>query len=361
MKKILVILMLVGLGAAQAQDTIQNYIFTPLEEAEVGEVQSQGSTGTCWSYSCHSFLESEMARMDKPMVNLSEMYAVYYTYLAKAENYVRRHGKANFDEGSLGHDVINVLGTEGAVLESSYSGLLDGSERHDHGDMVKALKKYLKKLLKRHSDGPPANWQDGVKAILNEHLGTPPASGGDFGLNADDYVSFTSFSHHPYYRSCVVEVPDNWSNGSFYNLPIDELNQLVMHALKNGYTLTWDGDVSETGFSARKSLAVLPANTSDEGKAAAMNAPGKERNVSQEDRQSAFDAWKLTDDHLMHITGVVKDQNGNIYYEIKNSWGKIGPGKGYLYMSEAYFRYGTVSILLHKDGVPADIKAKLGM
>lgn len=362
MKKIYLLILLATFALGLfAQEKVNGYVFTPIEMVAANEVESQGSTGTCWCFSSHSFLESELARMGKPMVDLSEMYAVYYTYMRKAENYVRRHGKANFDEGSLGHDAIYAMANHGLVTEEAYTGLLNDEKRHDHGKMVKELTKYLKKLMKRYSDGPPAGWEDGFKAILNEYLGTPPTASQMYGLNPDDYISLSSFSHHPFYKPFVLEAPDNWSNGSFYNLPIEELRQVAEYALQNGYSLTWDGDVSEKGFSARKSLAILPANTTDEGLAAAFANPGTEATVNEAARQTAFDRWKLTDDHLMHLTGLAEDQNGNVYFKVKNSWGTIGPAKGYLYMSSAYFNYGTVSILLHKDGIPAAIKAKLGM
>lgn len=350
-----------ALGMLQAQDSIQSYVFTDVNDCEVGPVVSQGKTGTCWCFSTQSFLESEMLRMDKPMVNISEMYAVYYTYVRKAENYVRRHGTANFDEGSLGHDAIYILEKYGLVEESQFSGLGPDQVRHDHADMVKEMKKYLKKAMKKSKGKVPENWEVEIRSILNEHLGTPPATGERYGLNPDDYVSFTSFSHQPWYDSFVLEVPDNWSNGIFYNLPMNELQQLTEQALREGYTITWDGDVSEKGFSARRSLAVRPADMTEAGLATAMNAPAEEAVVSAAARQKSYDQWQLTDDHLMHLTGLATDQNGKLYYKVKNSWGPIGPGKGYLYMSQPYFSYGTVSILLHKDAVPAEIKAKLGM
>jgi bleomycin hydrolase len=349
------------LGVSQAEDSVQAYVFSDVTRSEVGPVVSQGKTGTCWCFSTQSFLESELVRMGKPMMNLSEMYAVYHTYLRKAENYIRRHGTANFDEGSLGHDAIYIMGKHGLVRESEYSGLAAGESRHDHADMVKEMKKYLKKSLKKAKGKIPPNWKADIRAILDEYLGVPPASGQRYGLNADDYVSLSSFSHQPWNKPFVLEVPDNWSNGIFYNLPMKEMQQVMAHALQEGYTITWDGDVSEKGFSARKSLAIYPKDQTEEGLAAAMNAPQDEDYVSTFDRQKAFDRWKLTDDHLMHITGIAQDQNGTLYYKVKNSWGPVGPAQGFLYMSETYFSYSTVSILLHKDAVPDEIKEKLGI
>ncbi|MEZ4686566.1 MAG: C1 family peptidase [Bacteroidia bacterium] len=361
MKKLVSFLsgIVLSLCMLHAQDTVQSYIFTDIQSCKAGPVVSQGSSGTCWCFSTQSFLESELVRLGKPMVNFSEMYSVYHTYLRKAENYIRRHGTANFDEGSLGHDAIFALEHYGMVPESEYSGLREGQDRHDHGKMVKEMKKYLKKALKKAKGEVPENWEVDIRSILNEYLGTPPATGQRYGLNPDDYISFTSFSHQPWYEQFVLEVPDNWSNGTFYNLPMNELQQLVEHALREGYTVTWDGDVSEKGFSARRSLAIYPADPSEAGMAAAMNAPSSESEVSTTQRQKAYDMWDLTDDHLMHITGLAKDQNGKLYYKVKNSWGPIGPGQGFLYMSQAYFSYGTISILLHKDAVPNPLKEKL--
>lgn len=354
-----------------AQDTINNYIFTPIQTCEAGEVESQGATGTCWSFSTHSFLESELLRQEKPYVDLSEMYATYYIYLRKAENYVRRHGRSNFDEGSLGHDVIYVLDRYGVVPEADYSGLKTDQTKHDHSKLFKELEKYMKKALKKAKNEPPANWEQDVRAILNSYLGTPPTTvmhaganmntqayaQSHLGLNPDDYVSITSYTHHPYFKEIVLEVPDNWSNGSFYNVPLEDLLAIAEGALQRGFSFTWDGDVSEPGFSARNSLALMPTGTVE----AAFQGPQLEKDITPSQRQAAFDNWESTDDHLMHVTGLMKDQKENMYFQVKNSWGEIGPGNGYLYMSEPFFRYGTVSILLHKDAIPQEYKQRLGL
>ena len=357
----------------QAQE-LDGFKMEAVSGVEATTVKSQGNTGTCWSFSCTSFLESEMIRQGKTPIDLSEMYAVRQTYLKKAERYLRFHGKANFSPGSLGHDVINVLGEHGAMPEVAFDGKLDPKRPHNHQALDKELKTHLDSLVKNRRN-IDENWLEGIGVILDKHLGELPDEfefeGKSYtaesfakevvGLNAEDYISFTSFSHHPFYKPFVLEVPDNFSHGLFYNLPINELTQLAEYALENGYSIEWDGDVSEDGFAARSGLAVVPeVDWSEiEDKTTVFNSPIDEKEITQQVRQQAFNTYKLTDDHLMHLTALVKDQTGKKYFLTKNSWGEIGPLKGYLYMSEAYFKLGTVSLLVHKDAIPADILEKL--
>ncbi len=317
-----------------------------------------------------------MMREGKEAVDLSEMYAVYKIYLDKAERYIRLRGKANFSEGSLGHDVINVMDQYGVVPESAYRGMRQEDGSLDHTQLVKEMEKLMKKLLKLQKKGDlPEMWRDQVADLLITHLDLPPEefyhegkmySSREFadevvGLDPEDYVSFTSFSHRPMYKSFVLEVPDNYSQGAFYNVHIDELKEIAMNALQKGYTIEWDCDVSNGGFSARRGIAIVPDRDMmmAEGIEDQWSAPGPEVQVTQEMRQEAFDSFVLTDDHLMHIVGLAKDQENNLYYVVKNSWGSIGEKEGYVYVSEAYFKMNTISILLHKDAVPAHLAEKI--
>lgn len=364
-----------SISALQAQD-LKGFQFKEVKAVDATSVKNQDRTGTCWSYSCTSFLESEMIRQGKEVVDLSEMYATRQTYLDKAERYLRFHGKANFSQGALGHDVINVLAKHGAYPESAFDGKVDPEAPHDHGALEKDLKVYLDSLLKDKRNISP-DWKEGAEEILDIHMGELPKtfiyegvyySPQKFAeevvaLDPEDYVSFTSFSHHPFYKPFVLEVPDNYSHGLFYNLPIDELTKVAEYALKNGYSIEWDGDVSDKGFNPRNGIAIVPevdwAELDREGKKNLFKSPVDEKQITQEIRQNAFNTYSLTDDHLMHLTGIVQDQTGKKYYTVKNSWGEIGPLKGYLYMSEAYFKLGTVSILIHKDAIPTEILEKL--
>ncbi len=372
---LLFILLAFGFSILRAQ-SLKGFQFEELNKVAVTSIKNQERTGTCWSYSCTSFLESELIRMGKEPIDLSEMYSARQTYLKKAERYLRFQGKANFSEGGLGHDVINVLEEFGAMPEEAFDGKIDPEAPHDHSALEKALKNYADSLLK-NKNTMPENWLAGASKILDTYLGELPQEfeykGKKYtaesfakevtGLNPEDYISFTSFSHHPFYRPFVLEVPDNFSHGMFFNLPIDELTQLADNALKNGFSIEWDGDVSDRGFSPRNGLAVVPeidwAELGKEDQKNLFKAPIEEKEVTQSLRQKAFDTYTLTDDHLMHLTGIVKDQSGKKYYVVKNSWGEIGPLDGYLYMSEAYFKLGTVSILVHRDAIPAAIMEKL--
>lgn len=348
-------------GPCQAQ-----YVFSDEIDLSCTSVKSQAKTGTCWSFSTVSFLESELIRMGQVPMDLSEMYIVRQIYQDKARNYFLRQGKANFSEGSLAHDVIRAMEMGGLMLESDYSGLMPGQEAHNHGDLVKGLKGFMDGIL--NSRNPNGQWMVALNGIMDAYLGavppkvtyegkqlSPQAFAQNLPLKAEDYLSFSSYSHHPYYVSFILEIPDNYSNGSYYNLPIDEMQATVDHALQKGFTVSWDGDVGEKGFSAQNGLAILPQ---DEKRPDLFDVPGEELVVTQELRQATFMSFSTTDDHLMHIVGTAKDQAGNRYYKIKNSWGPVGPYDGFLYMSEAYFRLKTVGVLVHKDSVPKDILDK---
>ncbi|TLX77591.1 aminopeptidase [Labilibacter sediminis] len=353
------------MGAAlQAQDS---FGFTTVAEVETSSVKSQDRTGTCWAYSTMSFVESEIMRMGGPEMDLSEMYIVKYAYQNKAQRYVLLHGMGNFSQGGQAHDVMNVIAEHGFVRETDYFGRPDTSKMHNHYEMESTIKVMLDNYIDRDDASPSAVWYTNVESILTNYLGevpgdlkynkrtyTPTKFAAGLGIDKLNYVELTSYTHHPFYEQFDLEVPDNWSHDRYYNVPIDELINTMKEALAKGYSIVWDGDVSDSFFSHKNGVALLPV---DEELGFVQQT---EKEVTQSDRQEAFYSWKATDDHLMHITGVVKDKNGTVYFKTKNSWGsKKNPYSGYLYMSEAYVRMNTVAIMLHKHGVDKELQKKL--
>ena len=341
----------------------QTYIFTDVIDLETTAVISQGNTGTCWSFSTSSFLESEIIRLNGKQVDLSEMYTVRNTYPVKAENYVMRQGKAQFSEGGLAHDVINSVANYGLVPLDAYTGLAPTENKHNHAEMVSVIKGMLDVYIKNPGRGLSKKWKVAVDGVLDVYLGenldsftyegktyTPQSFAKALHINAADYVNLTSFTHIPFYKKSILNIPDNFSNGSFYNIPIDELVAAIDGALSKGFTVTLDCDVSELTFSSKQGVAVIPADP-DTGKLAVLG-PVTEKDINQQYRQDEFENYNTTDDHLMHITGKAKDQNGNIYYKVKNSWG-TNPNRtaydGYVYMSVPYIKLKAISVLLHKD------------
>ncbi|GAB5539613.1 MAG: C1 family peptidase [Salibacteraceae bacterium] len=333
------------------------YKFTDKQRIDCTPVKSQDITGTCWSFSTASFLEAEMIREGKGDLDLSEMFIVRNIYKDKARNYMLRQGKANFSQGALAHDLIRMADQEGIMLEKDYNGLVSNDSVHNHSEMEAGLKGFLDGV--RASKHLSQKWPKALDGILDAYMGPVPTSAKprelakELGFKASDYVSYTSFTHHPFGEEFILEIPDNYSNGSFKNITLDRLVSLVDHALSNGYSLAWDGDVSERTFKAQKGLAILPL---DAKRDSLFDVPGEEIKVTQQSRQIAFESLRTTDDHLMHLVGSAVDANGTKYYIIKNSWGEISDFEGYLYMSESYFRLKTVSVLLHKDGVPKSVK-----
>ena len=365
----------VTLVYAQSGESGSDYQFETMHAVEATAVKSQDRTGTCWSFSSNSFLESELLRMNKGQFDLSEMYSVYRTYQDKGLNYMRYHGKANFSEGSLNHDVFRCLEQFGAMPEAAYAGKKDEKGRYDHSKMVKLLTKMLEAT--QEQKGYDENWSLAFDQMLNIYMGEIPETfeykGKSYtaisfrdevlGLKANDYVSLTSFSHHENYSKFILEVPDNYSHGSYYNLPLESLEKVVDHALAEGFSIAWDADVSDPGFSARNGLGIVPAKNwgemNSEEKTAVFDEPVAQKVITSEMRQTAFDSYKLTDDHLMHITGLAKDQHGDEYYVVKNSWGSKISFDGYMYISKAYFNMNTIAIVLHKDGIPKGVLKSL--
>jgi len=365
------------------------YTFTVVKENPITSVKNQASTSTCWSFSGVSFLESELLRKGKGTFDLSEMYIVRRNYEDKADKYVRTHGNLNFAPGGSFADVIETLDEYGIVPDEAYTGLIDRAERHDHGEMDKVLSGYIKGIIGNNTVSTV--WNKGFCGILDAYLKEKPASfiyNGktytpqsfkDFlGLNGNDYISITSFTHHPFYASFPLEVPDNWRWANSYNLPVDEMMAVIDNAIMNGYTVAWASDVSEGGFS-RQGIAIVPDENAAENagtdQAKWLGLPERERrstiagkvgsevlkekNITQEMRQLAYDNYQTTDDHGMHIYGIANDQNGNKYYLVKNSWGKTGPYDGVWYASEAFVRYKTLSIVIHKDALPKETAKKI--
>ncbi|WP_430814083.1 aminopeptidase C [Carboxylicivirga sp. RSCT41] len=367
MKK-LTLLMLAGaiaFGASAQEEPKSTIEFTPVHDIQTTAVKSQDRTGTCWSYSTTSFLETEIIRLGGPELDLSEMYFVRYAYPEKARLYVMAHGKGNFSEGGQAHDVMKVVSEHGIATEEAYPGRRDVSKPHNHSELASSQKALLDNYIKGRKASPSPVWYEVQGAILDIYLGevpekvdgkTPQEFAKAMNINADDYVELTSYTHHPYYKAFNLEVPDNWSDDLYYNLPLDELMEVMDNALANDYSFVWDGDVSEKFFSHKMGAAIVPV---DEEKGF---APQEEKEITPDVRQEAFLSWQSTDDHLMHITGLSKDQNGTPYYKTKNSWGTGRGGyEGYLYMSESYMRLHTVAIMVHKDAIPKAIKKKLGI
>ncbi|QGY44570.1 aminopeptidase [Maribellus comscasis] len=331
--------------------------FEIIKELKHTPVISQGSTGTCWSFATTSFLESEIMRKGFPETDLSEMYFVYMAYLDKAEDYLLYYGKNNFSQGGQAHDVLNVLKEHGMVTFESYPGVkTDG--RYNHHQWARDLNDDVEKLNKKRKNFFAADVKP-VEKILKEKIGklpnkvktdeetyTPSKLRDKFKLNADDYVELTSYNHHPFYSQFVLEVPDNWSNDLYYNLPLDELMEIMTYAINNGYTVAWDGDTSEKTFTHNKGIADLPEKQL-----------GK---VDQKMRQETFFDRTTTDDHLMHIVGLSKNSSGQTCFYTKNSWGADSNNfGGYLHMTEDYVRLKTIAIMVHKNAIPKSIKKKI--
>ncbi len=344
---------------AQEKETNQ---FTTIYDIETTAVKSQGKTGTCWSFSASSFIESEIFRKTNVLVNISEMYSVRNTYEKKAENYILRQGKAQFSEGSLAHDVMNTINENGLVPEVTYSGGITNVNMHDHAELFATLDTLVNNYIKTPKE-QSESWSNATNTVLDTYFGeepevftynnkqfTPKSFQSEMKINPDDYVSLTSYTHHPYYETFILEIPDNFSNGSFYNLPLDEYINTIEHALNKGYSIVLDTDVSEKTFSSKTGMANLPKD----------GVARKEKVVTSENRQEEFLNYNTTDDHLMHITGLLKDQHGNKFYKVKNSWGTNNKGnEGFVYMSIPYMQMKSISILLHKDGISEEIKGKL--
>lgn len=395
MKKLFIFLLLLSSFSSYAADTTRNkknggYFFKTLADIEATEVQNQSRTSTCWSFSSLSFFESELLRMGKGRHNLSEMFVVRNAYIGKAETYVRMNGFHNFGPGGAFHDLPWVIRRYGIVPESTYKGLNYGFEKHNHAEMDAVLKGIVDAVKSNPQGKLTTSWRTAFASSVDAYLGavpktfkydnkefTPQSFAQHLGLNMDDYVSLTSFTHHPYYSQFAIEVPDNWAMMQSYNIPLNELENIAVNSLMKGYSFAWGADVSEKGFSFKNGVAIVPVHdslitqTGKDNKAfndaganrtgSAFDKPMQELVITDSLRQAAFDNYQTTDDHGMHATGVVTDQNGTKYFKIKNSWGTDNDCGGYLYCSMSYFRYKTINIYIHKNALPAELAKRLGI
>lgn len=395
-KKLVLSVFLVSLSFfsfSQEANQKDQYAFTKKIELKYTPVKDQFHSGTCWSFATVSFIESELLRIGKGEFDLSEMFYVHHAYLQKAEKFVRFHGTSNFGAGGQAHDVLNIMKQFGISTQEEYPGMYAGEEKHDHGEMDAVLEAYLKAVISNKSGKLTPVWSNAYASILDAYMGELPDKNqltadkskkseysGTLGLNPDDYVELTSYTHHPFYASFELEIPDNWSGGLYYNLPLDELIKVINNSLENGYTVCWDGDVSDRGFSHLNGIAIVPEIvpvSSDKSEMAKWEKMSdkeknelaynfkelrKEKTVTQDMRQSAFNNFQTTDDHLMHIVGKVVDQTGKDYFITKNSWSdKSNTNGGCLNMSEAFLRLNTTAIMVHKDAIPSYIRKKLGI
>lgn len=377
--------------AKKAADEPEGFKFTTVVSIPATPVKNQASTGTCWCFATTSFFESELLRLGKGEYDLAEMFIVRNVYKNRFFDNFLRQGKGNLGEGGLSPSWLRVFRESGMVPQEVYSGINYDSPGHNHRELQSYIDAIATVPVKMRRWSKET--EEVLDALLDIYLGpvpqsftykgqtyTPKSFAASLGLNMDDYVAITSFTHFPFYTEGLIEVPDNWEYSRFHNVPLDEFMRIIDNALNTGYTVAWDGDVSERGFSHANGVAINPdlttypaAATTDRARFEGMQGmpapipglfdkPGKELNVTQELRQEGFQTFTTTDDHLMHLTGIVKDQNGTNYYITKNSWGTDrNPHGGYLNMSESYVKAKTLFFMVHKDAVPADIRSKLGI
>ena len=387
---ILTIAIVSCLGGFAQKDTT-GFVFTTVKENKITSVKNQNRSSTCWAYSALGFLEAELLRLNKGDCDFSEMFVVYHTMLDRAVNYVRLHGDASFSPGGSFYDVLYCWRHYGIVPDNAMpAGVMYGDTLANHSDLDAAAKAYIDVIAKSTASKISPLWRRPLEAIYETYLGklpqeftykgkkyTPRSFADSFGLNMDDYVSLTSYSHHPFYEAFALEIQDNWRGGMSYNLPIDELMQVMRNAVNTGYTIAWGSDVSEEGFT-RNGIAVMPdvkkgaeLTGSDmahwlglskaDRRAELTSRPLPEMTVTQQMRQEAYDNWETTDDHGMLIYGLAKDQNGKQYFMVKNSWGLAGKYKGLWYASEAFVAYKTMNIVVHKNAIPKEILKKLNI
>ncbi|MDR1500757.1 MAG: C1 family peptidase [Tannerellaceae bacterium] len=384
----------VSFSFSLAQGDDGAYVFTPVKELKVTSVKNQNRTGTCWVFSALSHLESELIRTGKGEYDFSEMFVVNLSYKDKADKYVRTTGMLNFAQGGSFDDVRYVMEHYGIVPEDVQPGLDYGENMHVHGEMEKAAAEYLKAIVSNPNGKLSTAWKRGFDGIIDAYLGktpetftyagktyTPLSFARELGLDMGDYVSLTSFTHHPFYSTFALEIPDNWRWTESYNVPVDELIEIIRNAINTGYTVAWASDVSETGFTrdgvgvapdVETIMASGPTSGSDQERWVGLSArekneeilklldkPIQELTVTQEMRQAGFDNFQTTDDHGMHIYGIAKDQTGKDFFIVKNSWGTASKYNGIWYVSEAFARHKTIDIVVHKDAIPHAIRAKL--
>lgn len=398
MKKFIIGLFVISLLSLNifAQDESENkedgFVFKLQKEIKVTPVKDQYRAGTCWSYSGLAFVEAELLRMGKPETDLAELYIVRKAFEDKAEKYIRMHGNINFGGGGAFHDVFNVIRDYGIVPEEAYKGLNYGEDNHVHGELDAVLKAYLDAVKENENKKLSTAWLNGFIGILDAYLGaepeeftyngkkyTPKSYASELGFNPDDYINITSYTHHPFYQPFILEIPDNWAWGLAYNVPLEEMMEIMDNAINNGYSVCWGADVSEKGFKWSKGIAVVPAEDrpdldglerdkweklsakEKENLLYTLDNPVPEKEITQELRQLSFDNYQTTDDHGMLICGIATDQNGTKYYYVKNSWNTANIYDGYFYASESFVKYKTMNIVVHKDALPKNTKKNLGI
>lgn len=394
-KLLLIVLSIFTVSYIFAQDDSKEkqkgYQFETIKEVKASTIKNQYRSGTCWSFATLSFVESEVLRKGGDELDLSEMFVVRQVYSDKAKRHVRMHGHFNFGGGGALNDPIDIIEKYGIMPEKAYKGLNYGTEKHVHGELDKVLSEYVEGVIENKNRKLTTAWHEGFNGILDAYLGEGPESFEYNGetytpkefandvvdINPDNYVYLTSFTHHPFYEKFIIEVPDNWSWNKFHNVKLDEMIDVMDHAIENGYSIGWASDVSEKGFSWRNGIAVVPQTEIEElagsekekwekmtdkerqKRMYSFDEPVPEKKITQKMRQEGFDTYQTTDDHGMHIVGLAKDQNGTEYYKVKNSWDKDNEYDGYFYASKAFVRYKTMSIVVHKDAVPKNIMKKL--
>ncbi|MBL0736096.1 aminopeptidase [Flavobacterium sp. GN10] len=357
----------------------ENFKFTEVINLGTTSVKSQGSSGTCWSYSTNSFLESEMIRLGKQPVELSQIYSARNVYVEKGINYVRMHGAITLGDGGALHDVINMYKKYGTVPREVYTGLNYGTDKNKFAEMSSLIEGVLAAVVKNPNGELTPNWQKAYSAVIDSYLGKVPDNftykGKSYtpqsfakevvGINPDEYVEMSSFTNAPYYQKTTMMVPDNWSLDQVYNVKLNDMTDVIDNALKKGYTVAWATDVSEKSFSWKNGVAYVATKKFDdmtaEEKADMFNGPKAEPEITPEMRQAAFDNYTTTDDHGMHIIGLAKDQTGKEYYIVKNSWGETNDYKGFLFVTKNFVKYKTTALLVNKGGIPAEIAKKLGV
>lgn len=383
-------------GAEEKKDTAKanKPVFTTIKENKITSIKDQNRSGTCWAYSTLSFFESEILKKTGKEYNLCEMFIANKDYMDRAKLTVRMHGDSQFSQGGSAGDVLIIMKEHGICPEDAMPlpGTMQGDSLANFNEFFSVMSPYVEAVAKSSAKKITKQWQVGLQGIIDAYLGkcpeeftyegkkyTPKTFAASLGINLDDYVSITSYTHHPFYTSFPVEVQDNWRWDRSYNVPMDEMMRIIDNALDNGYTIAWGGDVSEEGFTrqglgiaydvkkiqglsgsdAAKWLKLKPAEKKNIIDSLGITAP--EITATQELRQERFDNWELTDDHGMHIYGVAKDQNGKEYYMVKNSWGEYGDYKGIWYMTKTFVAANTMDYLVNKNAIPKDIRKKLGI
>ena len=359
------------LFAQEKEEETPIYQFTETVNVKHTPVDNQGSSGTCWCFAGIGFVEAEIQRLYGKEFNLSEMYVVRNAWSEKVSKFVRMHGNSTLSQGGEVCDVLYMIDKYGMMPEADYSGKVIGEERHMHSEMNEVISSLARAVIKNGNKKISPAYPKALQGVLDAYLGdvpenftidgkkyTPKSFAEAYPLDPANYVEICSFASEEYHKPCIVEIPDNWTWTPAYNMPLDELMQAVDYALEHGYTVGWAQDVSNLGFSRKEGVGIVPEDPKDPQLWKEIVA---EKKITDEDHQKAYDNWDVGDDHSMLVVGIAKDQNGNKYYKIKNSWGPTGPNEGYWYCSESYVRLYTIFFTLHKDALSKTMKKDLGI